>query len=37
VVFMWMILPPLFGLPVIVAASVDMAEARSLGRQGRPA
>jgi MYXO-CTERM domain-containing protein len=37
VVFMWMILPPLLGLPVIVAASVDMAEARSLGRQGRPA
>jgi hypothetical protein len=37
VVFMWMVLPPLLGLPVIVAASVDMAEARSLGRQGRPA
>jgi hypothetical protein len=37
VVFMWMILPPLLGLPVIVAASLDMAEARSLGRQGRPA
>jgi hypothetical protein len=37
VVFFWMVLPPLLGLPVIVAASIDMAEARSLGRQGRPA
>jgi hypothetical protein len=37
VVFFWMVLPPLLGLPVIVAASVDMAEARSLGRQSRPA
>jgi hypothetical protein len=37
VVFFWMVFPLLMTLPVIVAASVDMAEARSLGRQGRPA
>ena len=35
VAFLWMILPPLAGVPVIVAASFDMAEARSLGRQDR--
>jgi MYXO-CTERM domain-containing protein len=37
VAFMWMILPPLAGVPVIVAATLDVAEARSLGRPGRAA
>jgi hypothetical protein len=37
VAFLWMILPPLAGVPVIVAATLDVAEARSLGRQGRAA
>jgi hypothetical protein len=36
-IFFWMVFPLLMSLPVIVAASVDMAEARSLGRQSRPA
>ena len=36
-IFFWMVFPLLMSLPVIVAASVDMAEARSLGRQRRPA
>jgi hypothetical protein len=37
VAFLWMILPALAGVPVIVAATLDVAEARSLGRQGRAA
>ena len=32
--WVWMILPPLLGLPVIVAAVFDVAEARSLGERG---
>ena len=32
--WLWMILPPLLGLPVILAAAFDMAEARSLGERG---
>jgi hypothetical protein len=36
VVFFWLILPPLAGLTVIVAAAFDSAEARSLGERGRP-
>jgi MYXO-CTERM domain-containing protein len=32
--FFWMILPLLAGLPVIVAAAFDAAEARSLGERG---
>lgn len=36
-IFFWMVFPLLMSLPVIVAASVDMAEAPSLGRQSRPA
>jgi hypothetical protein len=35
VAFLWMILPALAGVPVIVAATLDVAEARSLGRKGR--
>ena len=34
--FFWMILPPLAGLTVIVAAAFDAAEARSLGQRGTP-
>ena len=34
--FFWMILPPLAGLTVIVAAAFDAAEARSLGERGTP-
>jgi MYXO-CTERM domain-containing protein len=34
--FFWMILPLLAGLPVIVAAAFDAAEARSLGERGTP-
>jgi hypothetical protein len=34
--WVWMILPPLLGLPVIVAAAFDVAEARSLGERGTP-
>jgi hypothetical protein len=36
VVFFWMILPPLAGLTVIVAAAFDSAEARRLGERGTP-
>jgi hypothetical protein len=34
--WVWMILPPLAGLTVIVAAAFDSAEARSLGERGAP-
>jgi len=34
--WLWMILPPLLGLPVILAAVFDVAEARSLGERGTP-
>ena len=34
--YFWMILPPLAGLTVIVAAAFDAAEARSLGQRGTP-
>jgi hypothetical protein len=34
--WLWMILPPLAGLTVIVAAAFDSAEARSLGERGAP-
>jgi hypothetical protein len=33
--WMWMILPPLAGLTVIMAAAVDAAEARTLGERQR--
>ena len=36
VAFFWLILPPLAGIIVIVAAAFDAAEARSLGERGRP-
>jgi hypothetical protein len=36
VAFFWLILPPLAGIIVIVAAAFDSAEARSLGERGRP-
>jgi hypothetical protein len=36
VALFWLILPPLAGIIVIVAAAFDSAEARSLGERGRP-